>query len=47
MLILGVYISVIFITFDFTARRPAARLAALTTYAAPDATANPKIFDFL
>jgi hypothetical protein len=29
------------------ARRPAARLAALTTYAAPDAKANPKIFDFL
>jgi hypothetical protein len=29
------------------ARRPAARLAALTTYAAPDAEANPKICDFL
>ena len=29
------------------ARRPAARLAALTTYASPDAAANPKICDFL
>ena len=30
----------------FAARRPAARLAALTTYAAPDAEANSKICDF-
>jgi hypothetical protein len=47
MLILRVYISAIFISFDFADWRPAARLAALTTYAAPDAAANPKIFDFL
>jgi hypothetical protein len=46
MLIWGAALTVIFVSFDFTARRPAARLAALTTYAAADAESSPKICDF-
>jgi hypothetical protein len=37
----------LFISFDFAARRPAARLAAPTMYAVPDASSNSKICDFL